>query len=503
MSGYKLMYNTPNDGKGSLGLMKNYAFNNSMCDGIYLKQVVPPSTTETTMTLLFGLINLDIVFSIKLTKPVDEYITVVLNMVNNDTNELYSTTCICPAGSKFAKVIVNADASYMYSAKSIYVYVGKRLVLSAEGHDEILNNIINMWMASADLSIVRYLDANGNEISESELSTHKLTCNNETVYVYPLCKIDYIRNGSDAKSIHLPAFRYNDGYYIPTIKLSMNNSDGELNKEDVLNKVVNYVPSFVGDAIKEENNLKDEDIAAEDTSGVGDTSIDSSEPEFNPDDYDFTPPEFVGGLVFPENTFTEVTNEIVKNSTTEAVRDTIVIEGKPVEDTNSGDSGSSGDEGSSGGSGGSSSELDYIITGGTMVKYDVIGGAWGTVTGVVKLFKGEAAEMRNFPVYDADGNYLGGVVQLLDKDGNVIQTNSDDLKLLSGGGTLYVNEETGAYTYIDKKGNITISDGTKEGNRYYEYTGATNNVGHDVYIGEDGFPVYVWTDPDTGEKIFM
>lgn len=492
MSGYKLMYNTPNGGVGSLGLMKNYAFNNSMCDGIYLKQVVPPSTTETTMTLLFGLINLDIVFSIKLTKPVDEYITVVLNMVNDDTNELYSTTCICPAGSKFAKAIVNADASYMYSAKSIYVYAGKRLVLSAEGHREILNNIINMWTASADLSIVRYLDADGNQISESELSTHKLTCNNETVYVYPLCKIDYIRNGSDAKSIHLPALRYNDGYYIPTIKLSMNDSDGELNKEDVLNKVVNYVPSFIGSAIKEENNLKDEDIAAEDTSGVGDIPSDSSGTEFDPNDYDFTPPEFVGGLVFPEYTFTEVTENIVKNSTTEAVRDTVVIEETPVEDTSSGDSGSSG-------------EPDYIITGGTMVKYDVIGGAWGTVTGVVKLFKGDAqaGNMRTFPVYDADGNYLGGVVQLLDKDGNVVQTNSDDLKLLSGGGTLYVNEETGAYTYIDKKGNITISDGTKEGNRYYEYTGATNNVGHDVYIGEDGFPVYVWTDPDTGEKIFM
>jgi len=228
---YQINFNNSNGTKGFVELVKNVNFLESMCDGIYLKYKVPASTTETTMTLLWGFISIDLVFSISLTEPVDEYITVVLNIVNDDTNELYSTMCICPAGAKFAEAPINVDASYMYSAKSIYVYVGKRLVLSAEGHDEILNNIINLWMASTDLSIVRYLDANGNEISKSELNTHKLTCNDETLYIAPLVKTEFT-NSYDTR-VYLPAVRYNGVIYTPGVKITNTEEPTENDIKDI------------------------------------------------------------------------------------------------------------------------------------------------------------------------------------------------------------------------------------------------------------------------------
>lgn len=493
MSGYKLMYNTPDGGKGSLGLMKNYAFNNSMCDGIYLKQVVPPSTTETTLTMAYHASQFsmtvaggqtitaqDCFLNFSLSKAVDEYITIVVNareeIYNQIFNEYYykdqSVICILSPGKK----TYTTDLFYdFYIIDSVYVYAGKRLVfheVAEETGDDLRHKYFNAILK----------DSSGN-IKENIVApnTITMTCNNESLYVYPLCKDFKIENNNDSEtsSIYLPAFRYKDEIYYPTIKISDN-------KEDVLNKAVGYMPSFIGNAFKEEYSLKDEDISAENTGDLGD----GAGLEFDPSDFDFTPPKFEGGIVFPETTFNETTKEIVKESITTAVKDTSIIEVKPVEDTS-----------------GDSSEKEYQIIGGGMVKYKSINvfsstiystlDFFGTGTAVVKVIKGS---VKTYPVFNEDGEIIGEMSQMLNENGEVIFTQaSGEIK---SGSNLYINEETGAYTIVNKNGDIIMNDGQDNQTRY-EYTGGTNNVGHDVYYGPDGFPVYIWTDPDTGEKIIM
>ena len=531
MSGYKLMYNTPDGGKGSLGLMKNYAFNKSMCDGIYLKQIVPPSTTETTLTMAYHASTYSIVvaggqtievmdcyLNFSLSESVDEYITVVVNarekLYNQVFGEYYykdqSVICIISPGKKTYNTALFYDH---YIIDSVYVYAGKRLVfheVAEETGDDLRHKYFNAILK----------DASGN-IKENTVApnTITMTCNNETVYVYPLCKEKpVILNNNDGKisSIYMPAFNYKDEVYYPSIKITNN-------KEDVLNKVVNYVPSFVGDAIKEENSLKDEDIAAEDTSGVGDSSGDISGGGFNPDDFDFTPPEFVGGLVFPENTFNETTKEIVKESITTAVKDTTIIEARPVENTG----GNTGEGGGDSGDTGGSENNNYTIIGADAVQFEVDKSVWGIGKYLLThdpnnntdIHSGNYIPNDYYPLFDNDGNIKGVIVQIYNEDGSVAATyvkNTDEHGLSGafkqlidtigdmsfGDGTLYKNPN-GGFTYIDNAGNITISDGTKGGTRFYEFTGGTNNIGHDVYYGPDGFPVYIYTDPDTGEKIIM
>lgn len=491
MSGYKLMYNTPNGGVGSLGLMKNYAFNNSMCDGIYLQQKVPPSTTETELFICQGSAKYDSKGTILasapfmcmyVTNPVDEYITVVINLTFKNiwgSGETIKSskvlilppqqTLICP--EMFAWTVY-------HTFNDVYIYVGKRLAYKFEGDTECKNFKDTYFGARK---------ATGDTIE----NTHKgfpLTCNNETLYVYPLCKDLKIENNDDNEisSIYLPAFSYKDEIYYPIIKISSN-------KKDILNKAIGYMPSFIGNAFKEEYNLKEEDISAENTGdlGVG-TGL-----EFDPSDFDFTPPEFEGGLVFPENTFNETTKEIVKESITTAVKDTSAIEVKPVVDTGSGDSGNPGDSG----------EKEYQLIGSSMAKYETLGWASSAAFSIMDMFGGAVAaekaingSHRAFPVFDEDGKTWGSVVQLLNEDGEVVLTKT--YGDIPPGSVFYLNEETGEYTIVDKKGNITINDG--QGNQtYYEFSGGTNNLGHDVYYGPDGFPVYIWTDPDTGEKVIM
>lgn len=494
MSGYKLMYNTPDDGKGSLGLMKNYAFNNSMCDGIYLQQKVPPSTTETELFICQGSAKLDSAGTILasapfmcmyVTNPVDEYITVVINLTfkniwgSGETIKSSKVLILPPQQTLICPEMFAWTAYHTFN--DVYIYVGKRLAYKFEGDTEC-KNFKDTYFGARKVT------------GDTTENTHKgfpLTCNNESLYVYPLCKDFKIENDDDNEisSIHLPAFRYKDEIYYPTIKISLDNEKGALNKENILNKVVGYVPSFIGDTIKEKYNLKDENIAAENTGDLGaGTGL-----EFNPDDFDFTPPEFVGGLDLSTADWVgTVVNEVVKESSSTAVKDTTLVESTPVVDT----SGGTGDSGSSG-------ELDYIITGGTMVKYDVKSGPVGTASQMIKTFKGDVpgAKIRHFSIYDADNNYVGSVVQLVNTDGNVEETYNTSFNPLSGG-TFYLNEETGEFTYVTNKGDIYISNG-QGGTDYLEFSGGTNNLGHDVYYGPDGFPVYIWTDPDTGEKIIM
>lgn len=489
MSGYKLMYNTPDGGKGSLGLMKNYAFNNSMCDGIYLQQKVPPSTTETELFICQGSAKLDSAGTILaqdpfmcvyVTKPVDEYITVVINFTvvqvwGDGSTAKSSMVFILPPQQTFTFSNTAITWTAFCTFNDVYIYVGKRLAYKFEGDTEC-KKFKDTYFGARKVT------------GDTTENTHKgfpLTCNNENLYVYPLCKDFKIENDGDNKisSIHLPAFRYKDEIYYPMIKIS-----GE--KNDALNKFVNYVPTFIGNAFKEEYNLKDEDISAENTSGLGDISGDSLGPEFNPDDFDFTPPKFEGGLTFPENTFTEVTKEIVKESTTTAVKDTFIVEEKTIEDT--------------GGSGsGDTIKKEFTVISGE--KWDVKGGFKAFLYDLAGSMV-EWHSIKRIPIYNSDGTIKSTITQILDEDGEVVattiahQNQIDDL--LSNGGTL-IEGEDGTYTYIDgNTGDITIvnKDGTSD---YYENTGGINNLGHEVYYGPDGFPVYIWTDPDTGEKVFM
>lgn len=462
MANPKFEYNTPNGGKGSLTLMKNVVFNSSMCDGIYLKTRVPASTTTTTIKLYrnyasgrngshYGRL------SVELSEAVDEYLTIII--LKSSGNE----SIIITPGKTTATSQNDFDS---INPSRIVVYRNKGAVYDITSNTDSYIGAIS-----------HATDSYGADAKVEPTNSFTLTCNDETIYVYPLCKGFEIESNEDDKisSIHLPVFRYNGEIYYPTIKITND-------KKDTISKVVGYIPDVIGDKIKEKEEITEEDAGAEDT---GDYVFDPIE---MPELPDFVMPEL------PEVTYEDTVKDIVKDSTSEAVKETTFVESKPVEDT----SGGTGDSGSSG-------EIDYIITGGTMVKYDVKSGPLGTVSLLVEKVKGDVqgAKTRHFPIYDADGNYVGSVVQVVNADGNVMETYNTSFNPLNGGGTLYVDEETGAFTYIDNKGNITVSDGTINGNSYYKYTGGVNDSGHEVYIGEDGFPVYVYTDPDTGEKIFM
>lgn len=287
MSGYKLMYNTPNGGKGSLGLIKNCTFNNSMCDGIYLKQRVPPYTTETELFISQGSVGYDSAgtlvsqnpaMCVYVTKPVDEYITVVINYTFIDiwgSGETVKSTKVymLPPQKDFAysePLIWTAYCTF----NDVYIYVGKRLAYKFEGDTECKNFKDTYFGA-------RKADSFGITTG----NTHKgfpLTCNNETLYVFPLCKDFKLSNNNDNKisSLHIPAFRYKGEIYYPIAKISNK-------KEDVLNKAIGYIPSFIGDKLKEDLELSDEDIMAEDTDGLGDTyQEDSTEGNINSTDFE-------------------------------------------------------------------------------------------------------------------------------------------------------------------------------------------------------------------------
>lgn len=479
--GYKLSFNTLNGGKGTLGLMKNWAFNNSMCDGLCIKQRVPPKLIDVGISFYNYYVDTYIngesarfetgLKRVELSAPVDEYITIsykgyeikYVGAVGIETKIEVSGTCIIPPSKGYIETSdMFGDA---VNLTMLIIYANKRAVYYSENEAE-LAEFKNKYYGEY-VRKVEEIEGTGNDITGYPFKSLA-----ESTYVFPLCKSKPIieSDGDELLSLYLPAYRYNGEIYYPMIKITNE-------KNDSLNKVVGYLPDNIADQIIEEAGLDKEDVVAEDT---GDSS------GFDVGDFDLPELPVPDGIEFPKLETTKVeetTKELQQNVEDTAIKETQTAETKKTEVVNE--------------ETGETEEVEETTIFQT-VKVKVKSNIWQplklgfkTLTGKFKNLSTDARLIR-----DKDGNFIDQLVILVDRDtGEYIAFTKNgtqgDVYLTDGEGFIFVTEDG---MYISDENGFRQYDKTREETQY-QYnpeTGQVEEKKYDVY--DDGSGVETWVE---------
>ena len=479
--GYKLTFNTFNGGKGSLGLMKNWSFNNSMCDGLCIKYKVPPKLIDVGIRFYNYYVDTYIngnstrietgLKRVELSTPVDEYITIsykgyeirYVGVVGIETKIEVSGTCIIPPSKGYIETSdMFGDA---VNLTMLIIYANKRAVYYSENEAE-LAEFKNKYYGEYTRS-VEDLEGTGNVITGYPFKSLA-----ESTYVYPLCKSKPTieSDGDELLSLHLPAYRYNGEIYYPMLKITNNKSDS-------LNKVVGYLPDNIADQIIEEEGLDKEDVVAEDTS-------DSS--GFDVGDFDLPELPVPDGIEFPKLETTkieETTKDLQQNVEDTAIKETQTEETKKTEVVNE--------------ETGEIEEVEETTTFQT-AKVKVGNSFWEDFKLGFKFLTGKYRDraIESLTIRDTEGNIVDRIIIVFDKKTGEYSASGEK----GTTGDLYVTKYSG-YIFVTKDG-MYISN--KDGRTYYKKTGEetqhhynpeTGQVEEDKYtVYDDGSGVETWVE---------